>query len=179
MPALTFDPTNPHEARAIVLMLCALHDLEIPCTKPSASNASPTSQPFTNSKQPPTQRSPKNPAAPSTSLPSAASTETKSAITASAADDSTRRSDALTEPSAVDPEPAALPPEPSASPAPAVVVDSGGAVAGDALSDAVTAALAAPPIRRQPRPPKSSAMPSTPAQAPPTQLFADAAELAW
>ena len=85
-------------------------------------------------------------------------------------------------PSAADPEPAALPPEPSASPAPADVVDSGGAVAGDALSDAVTAALAAPPIRRQPRPPKSSATPSTPstpAQAPPTQLFADAAELAW
>lgn len=59
------------------------------------------------------------------------------------------------------------------------VVGSGATVAGDALSDAVTATLAAPPIRRQPRPPKSSATPEKPAQTPPTELFTKAAELPW
>lgn len=65
------------------------------------------------------------------------------------------------------------------SPAPADVVDSGVAAAGDALSDAVDAALRAPPVARRVPRSKSAATPSAPAQTPPTQLFADAAELAW
>lgn len=65
------------------------------------------------------------------------------------------------------------------SPASADVVDSGVTVAGDALSDAVDAALRAPPVARRTPRTKSAATPSTPAQTPPAQLFADAAELAW